>query len=268
MSLLRPLIASFLVTFILVGCALSPKPGDIQFAQSNGDVNSIDVDVDPLEGLNRILFAINEFLDTVVFQPAAATYRVILPEFVRDSIRSFLRNVKTPVVLANDLLQGSWDRAESTVMRFLINTTIGIGGLYDAADEMGYAYHDEDFGQTLGVYGVGNYPYLVLPILGPSSARDGVGTLVDTYLDPLTYFAGDDVLLARRGVSGIDLRARNIENIEELKRDSIDFYARIRSIYMQRRIDEINNGERTDVYPAPGLSKDGDGGGQVTSVDD
>jgi phospholipid-binding lipoprotein MlaA len=121
----------------------------------------------------------------------------------------------------------------------------------------GYDYHDEDFGQTLGVYGVGSYPYLVLPVLGPSTARDGVGMLVDSYLDPLGYVVDDEIQFGRRLVSGIDFRARNIENLEELKRDSIDFYARIRSVFLQRRVDEINNGERSDSYPAPGLSWDG-----------
>ena len=252
-SFLRPLLAAFLSLFLLVGCASDGEMRDDQMAQSEG-FSDVDQDIDPLEGLNRFTFAINELLDTVVFRPLAATYRVLLPQFMRDSIRSFLRNINTPVILANDLLQGSWDRAETTLTRFAINTTVGVGGLWDAADGFGYAYHDEDFGQTLGVWGVGPYPYVVLPVLGPSTARDGVGIIVDSYIDPLTYLVDDEVLLARRALEGIDFRSRNIETLDELKRDSVDFYARIRSVYLQRRVDEINNGEPDDAMPVPGLS--------------
>jgi len=251
-------LAALFGVFLLAGCATDQEagePGDEQWAQSEGTLN-LDQDVDPLEGANRFLFAFNDMLDTLAFQPLAATYRVILPDMVRDSIRSFLRNLRTPVILANDLLQGSWDRAETTLVRFAINTTVGVGGLWDAADEFGYAYHDEDFGQTLGVWGVGPYPYLVVPIIGPSTGRDVAGIIVDSYLDPMSYFVGDEIILGRRALEGIDFRSRNIETIEELRADSIDFYARIRSVYLQRRVDEINNGEPSDEYPSPGLSEE------------
>ena len=265
-GIFRRVLVLALTLGLLTACATKPEPGQFQVAQASGST-SLDVDVDPLEGLNRFLFAFNDFLDTIFIRPAAATYRVILPDFVRDSIRSFLRNLNTPVVLANDLFQGSWDRAETTLTRFIINTTVGVGGLYDAADDMGYAYHDEDFGQTLGSYGVPGYPYLVLPLLGPSSGRDAVGTLVDSFLDPMTYFVDEEILLARRLVDGVDLRSRNIENLEELRRDSIDFYARIRSVYLQRRENEINNGAPSDDLPAPGLTWDETDDGQVSNVE-
>lgn len=265
LGVVRQVMAALLTLFLLAGCATAPAPGDSQYAQSDGAMVAIDADVDPLEGVNRFIFAFNDFLDTIVFQPLAATYRVLLPDGVRDSVRNFLRNLSTPVVLANDVMQGDMRRAEETLARFMLNTILGVGGLFDVAAASGYDYHDEDFGQTLGVHGVPGYPYLVLPILGPSTARDAVGLLVDSYLDPLGYVADDEILLGRRLVQGIDFRARNIENIEELKRDSIDYYARIRSVYLQRRIDEINNGERSDSYPAPGLSWDGVDDGQVST---
>ena len=161
-SLFRVALAALLSIALLAGCASSPDGQGDQFAQSDAAFSDVEDDNDPIEGLNRFTFAINELLDTVVFQPLAATYRVLLPQFVRDSIRSFMRNLNTPVILANDLLQGSWDRAETTLTRFAINTTVGVGGLWDAADHWGYPYHNEDFGQTLGVWGVGPYPYVVL----------------------------------------------------------------------------------------------------------
>ena len=252
-NLLKALLAAVLSVALLAGCASDRDLREDQFAQSSG-LSDVDMDIDPLEGLNRFTFAINDFLDTVVFRPLAATYRVLLPQFVRDSVRSFLRNVNTPVILANDLLQGSWDRAETTLTRFAINTTVGVGGLWDAADDFGYPFHEEDFGQTLGVWGVGPYPYVVLPILGPSTARDGVGIAVDSFLDPLNYVLDDEILLGRRLAEGIDFRSRNIETIEDLRRDAVDFYARIRSVYLQRRVDEINNGETDDSLPTPGLT--------------
>lgn len=221
---------------------------------------SIDEPNDPLETFNRFVFAINETLDVFVFKPIAATYRFLVPPVVRDSFRNFIRNVETPVVLINDLLQGETYRAEATMARFMINTTVGVAGFADVASDSGWDYHSEDFGQTLGTWGAGPGPYLVLPILGPSNLRDGFGRLVDKFFDPLTYlgFVYDEAnvaSLAVTAVGGIDLRSRNIETLEELQRDAVDFYARIRSVYLQRRVDEINNGEIRDDLPTPGLSQ-------------
>ena len=157
---------------------------------------------------------------------------------------------------ANDLFQGELDRAEATLVRFFVNSTVGLAGLFDVATDWGYPDHDEDFGQTLAVHGMEGV-YLVLPLFGPFSARDGIGILVDTFLDPLTYVASnndvEEYLITRTAVSGIDFRSPNIETLDDLKRDSIDFYARIRSFYRQKRINESNNGEAQDDMPTPGL---------------
>lgn len=222
--------------------------------------SSVDEPNDPLETFNRFVFAINETLDVFVFKPLAATYRFLVPPVVRDSFRNFIRNVETPVVLMNDLLQGEMHRAEATAARFMINSIVGVVGFADVAADSGWDYHDEDFGQTLGTWGAGPGPYLVLPLLGPSNVRDGVGILVDKLFDPLTYLGfyfdeASDASLAMGVVGGIDFRSRNIETLEELQRDSVDFYARIRSVYLQRRVDEINNGEVRDNLPTPGLSQ-------------
>ena len=237
-------------------------------AQTQGDeeelfpYEDVEEDVnDPLETPNRFIFAANETLDVLVIKPAAMTYRFLVPDGVRDSIRNFLRNLRSPVILANDVFQGDEERVNTTFKRFFINSTIGIGGLFDVAEDMGHPFHDEDFGQTLGTYGVGEGFYLVLPLLGPSSARDGTGLVVDYFLDPLTYLLDSEILLARAALTGLDKREQNIETLEEIKKDSVDFYARIRSLYRQDRELEIRNGVIDDEFEVPGVS------GEIGSVD-
>ncbi len=273
---LRSVVAVVAVSFVLSACAGTPQtaapqsealaadPQSTQFAQSDagqsdgsdawsesesGDFGPEPDDNDPLEIPNRMFFAFNEALDFAVFRPVAVTYRFIVPTGVRNSVRNFLRNLRTPVTLANDLLQGDLERAETTFARFFINSTIGLLGLFDVAADSGYPYHDEDFGQTLGTYGAGEGFYLVLPILGPSSLRDGSGRIVDIFLDPLTYIAPQEFNLGRSVTTGIDFRSRNIEELDSLKADSLDFYARIRSLYRQNRENEIRNGAPSGEVP-------------------
>ena len=231
-----------------------------QLAQAS-DVGAADDmeadDGDPLEIFNRFMFAINDTVDIFILKPVAVTYEFWVPQGVRNSVRNFLRNLRTPVILANDLFQGEMHRAEATVARFFINTTVGLAGLFDIAGDSGWDYHDEDFGQTLAVHGAGEGFYLVLPLIGPSSARDGAGLVVDHFLDPLTYLAPMETGIGRATLSAVDFRSRNLELIEDLKRDSIDYYARIRSLYRQRRAHEISNGEADDA-PVPAVSGSGD----------
>lgn len=274
--MLRGLLAAVFAAIFLVGCASGPDleqqstaglDASRQYAAST-DIydeqiadSGIDDPNDPLEVINRFIFAINETLDVFIFKPAAATYRFLVPPVVRNSFRNFIRNVETPVVLINDLLQGDMNRAETTAARFMINTIVGVAGFADIARDSGYAYHDEDFGQTLGTWGAGPGPYLVLPLFGPSGLRDGFGVLVDKFFDPMTYLGfyygtpAENASLGKTAVKGVDFRSRNIETLEELQRDSVDFYARIRSVYLQRRVDEINNGKISDDLPTPGLSQ-------------
>ena len=149
------------------------------------------------------------------------------------------------VILANDVLQGNMDRAGVTFLRAGVNSTLGIGGLIDVAAKWGYQRHSEDFGQTLAVYGVGEGAYLFIPLIGPSNPRDLVGWGVDFLFDPLTYVQwGDQWVLpyARVGLDITDLRARNIETLDELESSSLDYYASVRSLYRQSRANEIRNG--------------------------
>ena len=229
------------------------------------EYDEVDEPNDPLEIPNRFIFAFNQALDFAILHPAAVLYREIVPRQARDALRNFLRNLRAPVILANDLLQGELDRAGTTARRFAINSTAGVLGLFDVADDMGYAFHDEDFGQTLGVHGAGEGFYIVLPLLGPSNVRDATGLVADHFMDPWLYVADEygkeEWLLARVALAGLDLRARNIETLDEIERDAIDFYARIRSLYSQHRVNLINNGA-VDSILEPNASREQPGADQ------
>lgn len=211
-------------------------------AQGNMD----DDDGDPLEPMNRAIFGFNQIVETVLLKPIAYTYNAVIPEVGRDALADFLSNLSSPVVLANDLLQGEFGRAFETGQRTLINTTIGVGGLWDAAQWMGIPEHEEDFGQTLAVWGVGEGFYLVLPVLGPSNPRDLIGQYgVDAYIDPVAIYLDnegqDDWQLVRMGTDALVEYAAIVDQLDQLEATSIDYYAAIRSLYRQRRNAQINN---------------------------
>ncbi|MSO65557.1 MAG: VacJ family lipoprotein [Alphaproteobacteria bacterium] len=231
----RSWIAGLIGVLLLAGCA-----GTTVSEGAKPDIP------DPLEPLNRSIFAVNLAFDAVVLRPVAETYREIVPEPGQRGVRNFLDNLQTPVTLANDLFQGQLDRAGTTVARFLINSTVGIGGLLDVARSMGYERNEEDFGQTLGYYGIEPGFYLMLPILGPSSARDAIGLGFDYFLDPLNYYARNTdrhwITYLRLGPDGVDARARSLDTLDDIERTSTDFYASIRSIYRQRREALVRNG--------------------------
>lgn len=200
---------------------------------------------DPYEQTNRSIFSLDEGFDHAVGRPVAVTYNTLVPGFVRDGAHNILHNLDSPVILGNDVLQGEGTRASATFGRAVINTTLGLGGIFDVATRMGIPSHDEDFGQTLGVWGVGEGPYLVLPFAGPSNPRDLVGVGGDYAMDPFTYLKWNNSTLygiVRTGIGVIDLRARNVETLDEIERTSVDLYATTRSLYRQHRNAEIRNG--------------------------
>jgi len=201
--------------------------------------------------MNRYFFEVNHFLDEILLKPFAGYYHTALPDFAEDAVRNVVRNLHAPTILANDLFQGEFSRAGDTAGRFLVNSTVGVGGLVDVGDSLGMKYHDEDFGQTLGKYGSGEGPYLMLPIMGPSNPRDATGRAVDYLLDPLTWigyiYNVGYINTARAVAEGLDTRARNLDTLSELQKGSVDFYATIRSLYRQHRNDAIRNGEDPDA---------------------
>ncbi|HYH18155.1 MAG TPA: VacJ family lipoprotein [Azospirillum sp.] len=204
---------------------------------------------DPLEPVNRAIWGFNEGTDILLVRPATEVYVNAVPDPVREVVHNFLINLTMPLVIANQLLQGDAQGASDATGRFLTNTILGMGGLADVATEARIPYESEDFGQTLAVWGLGEGPYLVLPLLGPSGLRDAAGLGVDTVADPArvaAYASGaKGALWARAGATTVDTRSQYLGTIDDIRRNSVDPYASLRSLYRQRRQVEINDGKAT-----------------------
>lgn len=206
------------------------------------------VEGDPWEGFNRKMFAAHVFLDETLLIPAAKAYRAVTPRPARSGLRNFLGNAGSAKTFVNDILQGQFGRAGETGGRFLINSTIGFLGFTDTAAKLGIEPHREDFGQTLAVWGVDSGPYLFLPLFGPSTLRDTFGSAVDRGTDFLMYVRTDPAAYAgyaRGGASALAYREPFIEPLEEIQANSLDYYASLRSFYLQARKREIANGVTT-----------------------
>ena len=229
------IVGALLVAGSLAGCATDPSGQN-----------------DPYEQTNRSIFALDEGFDHAIARPAAVAYNAVLPGVARDGIHNALSNLNSPVIFANDLLQGETTRAGQTLGRAIVNSTLGLGGLVDIAAKIGVPGHDEDFGQTLGVWGTGEGPYLVLPLAGPSNPRDLAGAAGDYAMDPFTYMKWNNSTLwfgLRQGFEIIDLRARNVDSLDQIERTSVDLYATTRSLYRQHRNAEIRNGAPDENLP-------------------
>jgi len=201
---------------------------------------------DPDEATNRKIFAFDQMLDRQFLLPTAKRYNKYVPEFGRDRIHDLLGNLDLPVTLANEVLQGEGKDAGKTFARFGVNAVFGLGLFDTATRNFNIPHHEEDFGQTLGVWGVGENPYVMLPGLGPSSVRDVTGQIVDIGLDPafwITFRQRIWIWAGRQYFRILDTRARNIDTLEGIERSSVDFYAATRSLYRQYRSNEIRNGQ-------------------------
>lgn len=236
--------ATMLLSLALAACATGQAPG--------ADVDPYQVN-DPIEPVNRAIFSFNDTLDIYVIKPVAKGYHDFLPVAVQSSVRNFLNNLHEPIVFANDLLQGRPGAASDDLARLILNSTLGIGGLYDVAATGGYTYHDADFGQTFGVWGVSDGPYLVLPIFGPSNPRDTVGLIAAGFADPADAVAAAHnyyiPIFARGIVDGIDTRSRYLSTLDRIRSTSLDYYATIRSLSRQRRAAEIRHEESNALAP-------------------
>jgi phospholipid-binding lipoprotein MlaA len=237
----------------LAACATPPPATD---KDAVADFNATN---DPLEPTNRFFYRINDGLDTYILRPVAVAYHQV-PGGIRRPIHNVLTNISSPVVFANDVMQTKPRRAGDTMMRFLINSTVGVGGLFDVASGLGYPLHESDFGVTLALWGESEGPFLYLPVLGPSNPRDATGYGVDVGLDPFTYasFGGVNALrTSRYGLSAVDTRERLLDPIDQVKKTALDPYATFRSLYRQNRqsqIDETRNDNRATVpawFPQP-----------------
>jgi len=208
---------------------------------------------DCFETVNRGMFAFNQALDNVIFEPVAKGYRYI-PSPIRTGTSNTLSNLSNLITIPNNLLQGDVETAGVNTIRFVLNTTLGILGIWDPAQVLGFEKKEkEDYGQSLGSWGIGPGCYLVLPVLGPSTVRDAVGTFANfvggepwynvTVMNDTNYFKDSDYYTTRI-TSGVDFRAKNIESFDNLEKNSIDFYASIRSLYLQDRQQRILNSDK------------------------
>ena len=234
-----PAISALVLSLMLGACS---TPSTDSLAQN-----------DPWEKTNRDIFDFDVRVDHAAARPIAKGYRAVMPEPVRDGIHNALTNLNSPVVLANDVLQGEGDKAANTAGRIVINSTVGLGGLIDVARRIGMPGHDNDFGITLGKNNIAEGSYLVLPFAGPMPPRDLLGVAVDQAFDPLTYvrFHGKDTwMVVKFGVSILDSRTSQLDTVESIERSSIDFYATSRNLYRQSRNAKINEGKAgTDDLP-------------------
>lgn len=208
---------------------------------------------DPLETSNRGVLAFNRQVDRWVLDPITRAYRFVFPSPVRNAISRFFLNLGSTRTLANDLLQLEWKDAGVTTSRLLINTTIGIAGFFDVAAKMGLERHESDFGQTLALAGTPSGPYLMLPVLGPSTLRDGSGIAVDGFFQPTFYILGPTELLVFAGSSSLSTRDRHFVELKALEDSAIDVYAAMRNGFYQDRVGAIwgrREGHRTSMEPS------------------
>lgn len=224
---------------------------------ATGDTGAAEV-WDPLETPNRFIFSINRAVDIIALRPLAVMYRDFVPDRAQTGVRNLLDNLGEPVTAINEVFQGDPNRAATTMARFLVNSTIGVAGIFDVAKSFGLERTKEDFGKTIGMR-AGVEPenggfYIMLPVVGPSNARDSTGLMMDYLVDPfriLTFNLSinwDVYQLARYGANVVDYRSRTIFALDDLEKNSVDYYAALRSAYTQNRADQIRQKrEKTDT---------------------
>ena len=243
---MKKILITSLIAIILTSNVSAGTDGENSLSKKSKPVK------DCFESINRATFALNQGLDRVIFEPVAKAYRV-LPSPVRTGTSNALENLSSLITIPNNLLQGEFKKAGINSGRFVINTTVGILGVFDVAKKINFPeYEKEDYGQTFGAWGVGAGCYLVLPVLGPSTVRDTAGSFVnilggDPWYNASTngnnHFLSDSDYMVTKVLSGIDFRAKNIDSIENLEKNSIDFYASVRSLYLQDRQRKIANSD-------------------------
>lgn len=233
------------LSLILGGCASTGNPRD------------------PLEPINRGIYHFNDGVDNLIVKPAAEIYRGVLPQFVQTGVSNFFSNISDVIVALNNLLQGKVTQAVSDVGRIVVNTTAGLLGVIDVATEIGLEKHQEDFGQTLGYWGIGDGPYLVIPFLGPSTLRDAVGLVGDWKTSPITYVDPNRDRNALYGLWFVNRRSELLETSKILETAALDPYEFVRDAYLQRRRNLVYDGspppEENDIEikikPKPDASK-------------
>tara|TARA_B100000767_G_scaffold255721_1_gene262136 strand:+ start:354 stop:1136 length:783 start_codon:yes stop_codon:yes gene_type:complete len=245
---MKKIIITFFISIMFLSNVSAGTDGENNLSKNNKPVK------DCFESVNRATFALNQGLDKVLFKPIAKTYRV-LPSSIRTGTSNVLINLSSLITIPNNILQGEFKTAGVNTGRFVVNTTVGILGIFNVAKEMGFSdYEKEDYGQTFGVWGVGAGCYVVLPVLGPSTIRDTAGSFInimggDPYYNVSAhgnnqYLDRSDYMLTKT-LTAVDFRAKNLETLDNLEKNSMDFYASVRSLYLQDRQRKIANTNAT-----------------------
>jgi phospholipid-binding lipoprotein MlaA len=229
----------------LTACA-TPPSGDADARAAYAETN------DPFEPANRIMFSANVMADQLVLQPVAVVYSDLFPDALKPPVKNFITNLFQPLSFLHALLQGDFERAERAAARFF--TALPTFLLADMMPDEEPVF--EDGGQTLATWGFAEGPYIMLPLLGPSSLRDTIGIVGDFFIDPVRIVAGSEATVGRAAGSAVVTRSRNIDQVRELQRDSLDYYAAVRSLYRQRRAAQIGNGASKPANSAPNIGLD------------
>ena len=247
--IMKKFLITSLISFMLATNVSADTDGENNLSKKNSDEVK-----DCFEGLNRATFSLNQGLDKVIFKPVAKGYRK-LPSPIRSGTSNALENISSLITIPNNILQGEFRKAGINTGRFAVNTTVGILGIFDVATKMDFPeYEREDYGQTFGAWGIGAGCYVVLPVIGPSTVRDAFGSFVnvlggDPYYNASVHgnnqYLDKDIYMTTKIVSGIDFRAKNLEAIDNLEKNSMDFYASVRSLYLQDRQQKIRNSNPT-----------------------
>jgi phospholipid-binding lipoprotein MlaA len=203
-----------------------------------------DADMDSGESINRVMFDIHTGIDKIALKPITDVYRFLVPDPGKRMVSNFVRNIGSPVTFFNSVMQGDQENTFATFWRFIINSTFGIGGLFDVASEAGLKNRQADFGQTMAVWGIDSGPYTFLPLFGPGTVRDTLGRIPDVLMDPLTWYYRSWPEYTEAGLAAVNARSSNYTVIQDTYRTSLDPYATFRSGYLQRRTSEINRAKR------------------------
>ena len=246
------LVSTIVVTVVVTGCASTSTPG----------MDGAHDGTDPFETVNRITYTVNDKLDRAIFKPIAQGYVKVVPEIVRSCVSNAFGNVADVPASLNNLLQGKFRDSASDVCRVGVNTTFGVVGCFDVASKWGFEKHNEDFGQTLGRYGVPTGPYLVLPLFGPSNIRDGFGLLVDSYTDPFVYLHDVPARNTSYGVRLVDKRAQALDTTNFIDNAALDPYVFVRDAYLSRRRSLVLDGK--EPAPPPTDTQGGDASSPTT----
>ena len=249
----------FIVFLTLVSSQIFAAASDqVKTDSDDFETTSVEDEIyDPLEKVNRAIFSFNNVADKIILEPVAKGYKK-LPSPIQSGISNFLSNLRMPLVVVNQLLQGQGKNAVESTGRFLVNSTAGVLGLIDVADRIGLEEKEEDFGQTLATYGVGDGFYVVLPLFGPSNVRDTTGMIMTMLTDPVNAYAVREdegwLVPTRTGANAIDQRSKIIDEVNALRNNSLDYYAAVRSSYYQNRKAAINNTDDDVLTPLPLIS--------------